>query len=358
MARSAPGGFLTLLYKVGSWDTDGMWTCIALLLLSPDLIQQTRELERAIREGNSARAAEIATELNRGVQGRQRAARRAQAGPTVDKILAMLPAETESFFVLQEPTELSASDSEESFHGRPAMRYVFDRLFAIDNRQWYQRLVGQRILVAATSAANMRNHGQGGIPSDLPDGDLANFYVTEAPLLSDTWPAPVDGIGNIPIWLASSARNDETWIALAKSNLLVMTSNRALLTKLLRGPGVRRAFPAELAEWAHVNRKAHAWGLRHFSTPGERRDRTNPRGRNDDERIVDPDAVGATVQADTESGDMEVRFLSPSRRYLQWMSESVIEMAPGVWRIQSSLRKQGDYPFSLAITILGFGGYL
>jgi len=163
-----------------------------------------------------------------------------------------------------------------------------------------------------------------------------------------------------------SQREDETWLALPRPDLLVATSSRdfqiEILGRIARGPSTR-ALPSSLPEWAQVDRKASFWGLRHYSDPEARHDNSNPRAKDSEAAQSDAKALGATVQFDMDNNIVEVRYLSGSGhlpRFIESMVEhefQVDQPQADIWRLKSNLRNRGDFPFHFAAYLLGFGGY-
>jgi hypothetical protein len=160
----------------------------------------------------------------------------------------------------------------------------------------------------------------------MPDADGAWFYYLSAPLNPEAFGQPGETIGRSPVWRAVSrgsrnSGNDESWLALARPDLLVLATSRNVLAAIVArlakpDPSAARALPTTLAEWNATDTNASAFGLRHFAAPQEGN-------------------VGLSLAWDSASGRALVRNLPPS----------------------GAARDRGDYPLAVALTLLGFGSY-
>ena len=223
----------------------------------------------------------------------------------------------------------------------------------------------------------MRNRGRPGAyidPPIAPDADAAWFYFFTEPIRPDSLGVPEQSIHDRPVWRGTAnistgqraLREDETWLTLARPDLLVMASTHELLVKIvnrIENGSNDRALPVTLPEWAHVNRESPFWGLRHYSDPGTGNDVTNPRMKNGTLPVPDPAAVGMAVQFDPESHQVEIKYMTGGVSLAQ-----IIDGPPtpqfhaeqpqaGVWRLTSDSKQRGPNLFRKAIGLLGFGGY-
>ena len=162
-------------------------------------------------------------------------------------------------------------------------------------------------------------------------------------------------------------RDDENWLALARPDAMILTNGRAILAEVLARAAFgskTRAMPADLPEWAHVDRSASFWGLRHY-TDGAKAKPGDPRaGVADLPHHPDSKAVGATVRFDAAKQQMELVYLSPSpllRRPgmadLLGREFKVDQPEAGVWSLTSDVRARGPFPVHFAFVTLGFGMY-
>jgi len=368
-----------------------MLRILALLLIAANLAAQTptspelerlrRRLQDAIRDKDLSTAADIAAKLDDAVQRKFRASLIHDASDRVNDVLTWLPSDTETLLVYQEPFVISAEDSPAMFYGRPARLYATDRLMALNEGQLYRQLQGRTVRLLAAGLRNMRSRGVG-VPSLMPEADVAYFYFFAEPLDPDLLGVPELSVEKQSLWRRTakidvngplkagvrerSQREDETWLALPRPDLLVAASSRdfqiEILGRIARGPSTR-ALPSSLPEWPQVDRKAGFWGLRHYSDPEARHDNSNPRGKDSEAAQSDAKALGATVQFDMDNNVVEVRYLS-GNGHLPGFIESMVEhefqvdrAQADIWRLKSNLRDRGDFPFHFADYLLGFGGY-
>ena len=344
-----------------------------------------RELDDALKAGDLVKGADLATRLDEEVQRRAKAALVADAAQRVDETLAWLPPDTESVFVLQYPVVVDSRELKASFAALPAELYALDRLAALDEGRFLQQLDGRTIRLTIAALKNARTRGEGAqVPALMPDGDAAYFYYFSSPIGADVLGPSDQKAGAHPVWARTvqidtgarrapgmsrgPKREDYTWLALPRPDLLVAASTRDALLSLLDGiggsgrSGQQRALPATLPEWRLVDRNAQLWGLRHFSRLGDRRDLTNPQCIADG-ASPDPLMRGLAVRFDIDTGTVETRFVHAGAQppsalaREQGIDYQAEKDADGTWRLRSSIRERGPFPFHLALSLLGFGGY-
>jgi hypothetical protein len=345
-----------------------------------------RQVDDALKAGELVKAADLATQLDEEVQRRFRASLVTDAAQRVDETLEWLPSDMESLFVLQRPVVVNSGELEVSFSGRPAEYYALDRIAALDQGRIIRQLDGRTIRLTIAAVKNMRTRGIGmQVPALMPDGDAAYFYYFTAPIEPALLGSPDEKAGAFALWMRAAEidtgeqgvpgsherpkREDRTWLALARPDLLVAASSKELMVALLgrMGAGARpeqgRALPRLLPEWSLVDRSAPFWGLRHFSELGSRRDLTNPRWT-DDGAAPDPLSRGLAVRFDVDSGTVETRFVHAGGQPPSVLARSgpgvdfqADKSEDGTWRLRSNIRERGPFPFHLALCLLGFGGY-
>lgn len=352
----------------------------------PDLNRLDREIEDAVRRDDLIKAADLASTLDDGVQRQYRAWLNRDANQRVDEVLNWLPKDIEALWVLRDPIVINPSDTSEPQYGiKVAQLYAVDRLMALNEGQIYRSLRGKtiRLVVAAIRKISSRNSSIA--PAFMPDAEVAYFYLLEDAVEEDVLGTPDESINEHSFWRGTAKvdagepwgpqhreraqREDESWLTFAKTNLLVLSSRREMLIEILgdigsADPKAGRALPVSLMEWAQVDRQAQFWGLRHYSEPGLRQDAYNPHSQTTGGVQVDALAIGVTVRFDFESGNLEIRYLSPASstpRFLTGGTASpqfqTLELSKGVWQLKSNTRDRGDFPFHLAAALLGFGGY-
>jgi hypothetical protein len=342
-----------------------------------DLKRVTHDLRDAIRDDDGTAAADLAAKLDDGVQRQYRAWLIRDARERVDEVLTLLPGDTESLMVHQYPFTITEDAPEMLAEGRPSQICSTDRLVRLNEGSLYKALRGRTIRLVVAGVANMRSRGRPGVyidPPLAPDADAVWFYFFTEPIRPESLGVPEQSTHDRPVWRGTAKissgqralREDETWLALARPDLLVMASTHELLvkivTRLVNGSN-DRALPATLPEWAHVNRAALFWGIRHYSDPGTGNDPTNPRTKNGTLPMPDPAAVGMAVQFDPESHQVELEYLTGAVRLPRIIDEHSApqflaeQPQAGLWRLTSDSKQRGPNPFRQAAGLLGFGGY-
>jgi len=329
----------------------------------PDLNTLLRDFRGAIGNNDLATATDLAISLDDGVQARWQTWMVRDVRQRVAELLTWLPAGTETLLVDQQPFVLGNTA------GRPDAAYLSGRLSMAGG------LRGRTVRIAAASEMQIRDRAGVAltIPAAMPDAATVSFYFLAEALDADSLSGREQNILGRPVWrLAARARSrdDDTWMALARPDLLVAVNSRELLAdvmdQIVKG-STARALPASLGEWAEVDRSAPVWALRHYPDAGEHaavelRDATNPKTAGSRLFQTDPNAAGIVVNFDPGRQALDIRYLSRADRlgiYIEQMLNREFQVdrsRPGVWRLQSNLRERGEFPFHLAMAMLGFGG--
>ena len=328
-------------------------------------LQQFRE---ATQTGHLVVASEIAAKLGQEVQRQYRATLVADAPKRVADILSWLRADTESFFLLQSPFVIPASaipNSSETtvrpLRRQPAQTYAFDRLVALNSGRFFRALDGVTIRLAAAGMSNRKPRSHGMTPALMPDADVTYFYFLDQPVEPAIFGAPDAVLSARPVWKGEASIlkaergfetvKDESWLSLAKPDLLILCSHRDLLLEVLArvaDAGSNRALPPSLPEWKHVDQHASFWGLRHFADAQN----SNPE---------DAQAVGVTLTLQNER--LRIFYLSGAESFPRLLTDfgsriiSVERLDAQGWLLQSTLTEHGDFSFHVGMGLLGFGMY-
>jgi hypothetical protein len=353
-----------------------------------DLDRLRQELQDALHTSDLVRATDLAAKLDDGVQREFRASLNRDAGQRINDVLNWLPSDTESLLVLQEPTVIQTTDTQQWLAEGAPRQYAFGRLMALNEGDIFRKLEGRtvRMVVAGIKSMQSRMPESLIIPAFMPDGDVAYFYFFTEPVGREVLGAPEASSNAWPLWRGTAQidageprgggtqraqREDSSWLALARPDLLIVCSRRETLLELLGriasyapAQAVRadRALPTTLPIWSQADRKAQFWGVRLYSDPAGRRDLSNARGRTVNGAEGDPSGVGVTVRFDVDSGDLEIRYLGTSRRPFDLDSPhnsqfSATQLRNRDWQLNSNTHDRGNYPFDFAAFMLGFGGY-
>ncbi|MGA3028287.1 MAG: hypothetical protein ABSF98_26365 [Bryobacteraceae bacterium] len=345
-----------------------------------DLTQAIGGLRTAVRNDSLASAADIADRLDDAVQLRYKASLIRDAGQRVQDVLSWLPDDTESLWVNQKPFTIKPEESLQLLYGRPIQVYSVDRLSVLNEGDFYRALANRTVRLVVAAGANIpRRIPDEGlmVPGRMAARDATYFYFFTEPV---DLPTPDESIEGRPVWHATAKtdaggisqrgvkrpeRQSENWITLARPDLLILTNRHELLDQILHrlaGGSKSRALPADLPEWAYVNRRAPFWGLRHYST--QSRPKPGDPGF-DAAELPAPDgcATGVTVQFDPAGQRLEVRYLSSARPVQEGAfgdlkrAFQVDHPESGVWRLSSDIQAKGEFPVHFALEMLGFGLY-
>lgn len=253
---------------------------------------------------------------------------------------------------------------------------------ALGDGSAYRAFHGSTIRLVAAGMRNIRGTPSG-VPAPMPKADAAYFYFLAEPVDPSLLGQPDDVTGENPLWQRKASvyseepiepgmerpmREESTWLALPRPDMLVTASRRSFLDLILKrmSPETsRQALPDELPEWKEVNRAAPFWGLRHYTDPGNRRDDSNPKSKFKDPGDGDAGASGVTFQYGVEADVVEALYLTMSDQLpqqLAYFSDESREFKidrphKGIWRLRSNLRERGDFPFHVCMYMLGFGVY-
>jgi hypothetical protein len=155
----------------------------------------------------------------------------------------------------------------------------------------------------------------------------------------------------------------------------ICATDRGCLEETLKRIGRkpdRRALPADLPEWKHVDINARVWAIRHYRKESAENDPSSPLRPKAAANVPDPDAVGLVFWYRPESDKRaRVRYLSGAKNARRLATKSwrhpregltpvIRQVARGVVEITISVSDERTVPmFMLALLgILGHGVYL
>jgi len=355
--------------------TSLLWVSPAASADIPDLIQQYRT---ALARNDLIEAADAATRLDKAIRGQYRAFLIRDAGERVAEALRWLPPNVESLLVQQAPVPIEGDNFLAAFAGRPVLPYTLGRLMAVNHGETYKRLSGQMVRLIVAGVSNLHG-GSGGIPGAMPDADAAYIYFLAQPVETELFGPPAMMVVDHPVWRGLSTRGpalprvpgveqntrqeDETWLSLPRSDVIIVATKRELLTNILARieHSVDRALPDNLPEWANVDRKAPFWGIRHYANPGSPGDETNPLNSADQQGPSDKLAVGVTAGFYPDRETVEICYLSggeafPLRAFRHVLNQFDLDRSrKGISRMTSNTRERGAFPLNVALHLLGFG---
>jgi len=323
----------------------------------PDLNALLRDVRSAIGNSDLVTASDLAAILDDTVQARLQTWMLRDVRQRVNEVLTWLPDGAETLLVDQQPFQIGNTA------GRPDAAYVSGRLSSITG------LRGRAVRIAAVSETQIRDRSGVAltVPAAPPDAGTVYFYFLAENFDADAPGTREPELLGRPVWRIFArprSREDETWLALARSDLLVAANSRELLAdvmdRIMKGT-TARALPASLPEWTEIDRSAPVWALRHFSDPGEHYDATNPRTSGSRLFQSDSGAAGLTISFDPGKQALDIRYLSRTDRlgtYIEQMFNRQLQVdrpKAGIWRLRSNLHDHGEFPFHLAMAMLGLG---
>ena len=337
-----------------------------------NLTRLTGELNAALQNDSLAAAVEIAAKLDDAVQIQRQAWLVRDSDDRVEEVLSWLPGDIESFWVNRSPFVIDGQARD--FGEQTTTLYSADRLKSLSEGRFY-RFLDHRTMRLAIAATRGILPPQSTImtPPVMTSRDVVYFCF----FTSRVEPPPDESIQGLPVWQTTakiigdyvpkpgtrpSAHEDTNWLALAKPNLLIVSNQKDLLSRVLGGishGSTTRALPANLPEWKQVDRSASFWGLRHYSAESKSKEC-------DTAVLPYPDcrATGVTLQLDAARPRLEVRYLSESApKQLPGPADTlrrdfqVDQLQPGIWSLVADIRARGQFPVHLGIQMLGFGMY-
>ena len=165
------------------------------------------------------------------------------------------------------------------------------------------------------------------------------------------------------------------FICRPKAGVLLCATNKEYLESTLKrmdGKAEKRAVPADLPEWTHVDVKAKVWGIRHYRKEIAKTDPTSPLRSKAAANVPDPAAVCFVFWYNPGADKMvHARYLSGAKNAVELATkgwnhpsekfEPKIEQAkPGAVEISASVAEEkAPHMFMLVLLMhLGHGVYL
>jgi hypothetical protein len=135
-------------------------------------------------------------------------------------------------------------------------------------------------------------------------------------------------VAGVPVAEFTEKQERDTWtyfVCRPRSSILICATNREYLEETLKridGKPSKRALPADLPEWKHVDTKARVWAIRHYRKETAKEDPSSPLHPAGD----DPAAVGLVFWMDMDSRNVaQVRYLSGAK--------DALKIATGKWEV-------------------------
>jgi len=309
----------------------------------------------------------------------------ASLAPTLcwEQSLNWLPEDTETVIVAQVPFEIPEPTSEQLKFDEAIRFLPFGPVLSLQDEMLYKELVGQKVLCAIEGSRRFtapRNLGmmpyQGAhiLQFDLAaDGALRKAFR----ICQEKADKNIELAGE-RVAVFTEKRESDKWsffVSQPQPGVLICATNQAFLEETLKRIGRkpdRRALPADLPEWKHVDINASVWAIRHYRKESAENDPSSPLRPKAAANVPDPHAIGLVFGYRPEIDKLtRVRYLSGAENALELTNESwrhpqggltpdIKQIAPGVVEIAISVSDEITVPMFLMVFlgILGHGIYL
>jgi hypothetical protein len=303
--------------------------------------------------------------------------------PCWEQLLDWLPEDTETVIVAQGPFEIPKPTAEQLKFDEAIRFLPFGPVLGLQGGMQYEELVGQKVLCAIEGSRRFtspRNLGmmpyQGAhiLQFDLAaDGALQKaFRVCQEKAEKNM------ELAGERVAVFTEKLESDVWsffVSQPQPGVLICATNQAFLEETLKRIGRkpdRRALPADLPEWKHVDINARVWAIRHYRKESVENDPSSPFRSKAAANVPDPDAVGLVFWYRPEIDKLaRVRYLSGAEKAIELIIEGwrypregltpgVKQVAPGVVEISVSVSDERTVPMFLLVLQgrLGHGVYL
>jgi hypothetical protein len=300
-----------------------------------------------------------------------------------EQSLDWLPEDTETVIVAQVPFEIPEPTSKQIKFDEAIRFLPFGPVLRLRDGMLYKELVGQKVLCAIEGSRRFtapRNLGmmpyQGAhiLQFDLAaDGALRKAFR----ICQQKADKSIELAGE-RVAVFTEKHESDKWsffVSQPEPGVLICATNQAFLEETLKRIGRkpdRRALPADLPEWKHVDINAHVWAIRHYRKESAENDPSSPLRPKAAANVPDPDAIGLVFWYRPEIDKLtRVRYLSGAENALELITEGwrqptdgitpdIKQIAPGVVEIAISVSDEITAPMFLMVFlgILGHGIYV
>jgi hypothetical protein len=147
----------------------------------------------------------------------------------------------------------------------------------------------------------------------------------------------------------------DTWeilVAFPAPDVLLCATNQTFLTQVLnrmQRKGAKRALPADLPEWKHVNTEAKFWAVRHYNREDAQDDPSSPLSGEQAATWPDTQAVGIVFELDpTRSNVASLRYLSANKGALKLVTDYQGKAGP---EFKPMIQRKGDGPVEMLVSL-------
>src|SRR5262245_15623594 len=295
-------------------------------------------------------------------QGMSQAASRPATGglPCWERQLDWLPEDTETLIVSQGPFDIPSLKTEQFKFDEEIRFFASGGLPKLQDGTPFKELVGQKVLCAIQGSRRFtppRNLG-----GTLYEGaSILQFDLTADAAVRKAFDAFLVKAGKKivlagkQIAVFTEKYEADVWsffIAQPEPGVLICATNRAYLEETLRRIARKpdkRAFPADLPEWKHVDLNAHVWAIRHYRKEFAKNDPTSPFRSDAVSKFPGPNAVGLVFWYYLENDNRaRMRYLLGAKNAVQLANRSldhpneipkpeIKQVAPGIVEIAISV---------------------
>jgi hypothetical protein len=306
------------------------------------------------------------------------------ADPTCwERLLNWLPEDTETLIVAQGPFEIPNPTFEQLKLDEAIRLLPFGPVLGFKDEMLYKELVGQKILCSIEGSRRFtapRNLGmmpyQGAhiLQFDLAaDGALRKAFHA----YQERAEKKIELAGERVAVFTEKFESDmwSFFVSQPQPGVLICATNQAFLEETLKRIGrkpARRALPADLPEWKHVDINARVWAIRHYRKESAVNDPSSPLRPGAAANILDPDAVGLVLWYRPEIDKLtRIRYLSGAKNALELatngrrhtsegLTHDIKQVAPGVVEITISVSDEIAVPRFMLVLLgsLGHGLYI
>jgi hypothetical protein len=315
----------------------------------------------------------------------------ADSSITVDQALLWLPANTETLIVSQGPFELKPAEPADQKVGQPqpldkALQLLPCGLATQQESNSLKSLKGLTVDFVLEGARGFRSpKGLGMMPYDgchitVFKNDLKTARDSFIDALKSENPGEEQVAGQ-KTYVIKAKLEEDAWkfyLTIPRPNVILVATDRAYLEEVLKRMAMKekptdRAFPDNLPEWKHVDRKAKFWGMRHYDKLNAKNDPSTPlTTENRAANIPDPKAIGLVFEYDSAKENLiTVKYLSDNEdaariAAMGWTHETegleprIQEKRKGVIQISVELKNErvkGMF-FLVFLAALGHGVYI
>jgi hypothetical protein len=298
-----------------------------------------------------------------------------------EELLRWLPEDTETIMVAQGAIAIPKKEADRFQFAEALSLLPAGPTFSFAKELLHKELQGQKVLMAMegsrrfTSPKNlgmMPYEGCHILQFESDDVVRQAFKVCQ-----DKAEKKIE-LAGVQVAVFSEKMEEDVWsifICRPRAGVLMCATDKAYLEttlKRMNGKAEKRALPAELPEWKHVDRKAKIWGVRHYRKEFAKTDPSSPLRPRAAANVPDPTAVGFVFWYSPGAENMiRARYLSQAKDAVEiaakgWnhpsekLEPTIKRADAGVVEISESLAEDRTAHMFLFVLLgyLGHGIYL